>query len=158
MPESLRAHRSLQPPRFIFFLLKYLFYVSMWLPACPSVCVSASPFGGQMRASNSLELGLQAILGYLMPVLGTKPRTSARVPAPPQQPCFCPRSHQASEGQLDSTSARHSGGKNGGSAHTPIIIMGFWKFPSLSSAVLHCRKPLRPGYQLRPWSPQIAAF
>lgn len=134
MPESLRAHRSLQPPRFFFFLFKYLFYVSVWLPACPWVCVSSSPFGGQMRASDSLELGLQAILGYPMPVLGTKPMSSARVPTLPQQSYFCPRSHQTSKGHLDSTSARHSEGKNGGSAHTPIIIMGFWKFPSLSSA------------------------
>lgn len=79
--------------------------------------------------------GVPAILGYPMRVLETNSRSSVREPAPAQQSHFCPRSHQASGGQLDSTSAKHPGGKNGGDAHTPTTIMGFWNFLSLSSAL-----------------------
>lgn len=60
---------------------------------------------------DSLELGLQAVVSYPMWVQGTKPRPSVGAPAHPQQLHFCLQSQQAPGGQLDSTSARHSGGK-----------------------------------------------
>lgn len=66
MPERLMAQRSLYHLISFFFHFKYLFYVSVWLPACLRVSVSSSPFGGQMRASDPAELGLWAIVGYLV--------------------------------------------------------------------------------------------
>lgn len=57
-------------------------------PCMPSVC------GGQKKALDALELELQAIMGCLMWVLGTKPRSPAKAASdfkvePSLQPSVC---------------------------------------------------------------------
>lgn len=60
------------------------------MPAClHGPYVVASPFGGRKRALDSLELGSQAVLSYLMWVQGTKPRSLVGAPVLPWQLHFC---------------------------------------------------------------------
>jgi hypothetical protein len=54
-------------------------YVYSFVSVCGDPYVNAGASGGQRRMSDSLELELQAVVRYLMWVMGTELRSSGRV-------------------------------------------------------------------------------
>ena len=61
-----------------FFLILFVFnYMYLYVSVCEYAHVDAGTQGGKKKASDPLELKLQAVVSHLMWVLGTAPGSSA---------------------------------------------------------------------------------